>query len=146
MVIEIQKWDWPLAVGAKPIPSREFDPGGPLMCVRSISVEGLVVEPEAHRSKRILLLLMPLPREIILGDPEARYVGSLYEPPVKVGFNLGATLFLTEDTLQQVVFCLSSIWRQAHLWIDDEAEPHGVTDYDFSSDTRAVSTQANDAT
>lgn len=135
MVVEIRQWDWPLAVGVIPASSREFDPGGPLMCVRSVNIGGLVLEPEEHLSKRIYINLMPLPREIIFGDPEAQYVGSLYEAAANhKGFELSANLYLPEDTLQQVVFCLGATWRQVYFGIDVDVEPVGVTHFGFSSD------------
>ena len=45
-----------------------------------------------------------------------------------------ANLFLPADTLQSVIFCLGSIWRRIHMWVDDNGEAAAVTDFGFSAD------------
>jgi len=110
------------------------------MCVEVIAIEGLVLAPEEHRSKRIHVRLSPLPREIIFGDRDARDVGRLYKDPVErkdLGFY--ANLFLPADNLQSAVFCLGSVWRRLHMWIEDGAEPISVTDFGFSADAQVPS-------
>jgi hypothetical protein len=135
-LVEILSWDWPLHVGVRPrSASAERDPDGDLMCVETITIDGLVLEPEEHRSKVIHLRLSPLPREIIFGDRDELDIGRLYKDPVErkdLGFY--ATLFLPADTLQRVVFCLGLLWRRIHMWVDDDTEPGAITDYGFSVD------------
>jgi hypothetical protein len=116
------------------------DPEEDLLCVEAIAIEGRVVAPEEHRSKLIHLTLYPLPREIIFGDRDVRDVGRLYKDPVErkdLGFS--ANLFLPADTLQNAIFCLGSIWRRLHMWIEDGAEPVSVTDFGFSADAQVPS-------
>lgn len=145
-VVEIRNWDWPLHVGVRPrTASAERGPEGDLLCVETITIDGLVLAPEEHRSKLIHIGLLPLPREIIFGDRDERDVGSLYKEPVEhKGLDLSANLFLPEDTLQRVIFCLGSIWRQVHMWIDDDAEPHSVIHFGFSADAQVKSSHATD--
>jgi hypothetical protein len=105
--------------------------------VETIAIEGIVLAPEEHRSKVIDLRLHPLPREVIFGDREERDVGRLYADPVErkdLGFS--ANLFLPEDTKQSAIFCLGTIWRHIHMWVDDEAEPFSVIDFGFSADAQ----------
>jgi hypothetical protein len=146
-LIEIQSWDWPLHVGVRPR-SVVPDPGlEDLMCVEVITVDGVVLAPEEHRSKHIHLRLSPLARELMLGNPDERDVGRLYKDPVErndLGFY--AKLFLPADTLHSAIFCLGSIWRRIHMWIDDGAEPFSVTDFGFSADAQVSSSdQVGDA-
>ena len=110
------------------------------MCVETITIDGLVLAPEEHRSKLIHLRLSPLPREIILGDRDEPCVGRLYKDPVEredLGFY--AALFLPADTLQRAVFCLGLLWRRIHMWVDDGVESCAVTDYGFSVDAEVKS-------
>ena len=59
-VVEIRSWDWPLHVGVRPpLESAERDPKGDLLCVESISIDGFILAPEAHRSKLMHLTLYP---------------------------------------------------------------------------------------
>ena len=104
------------------------------------TVDGLVLAPEEHRSKLIHLRLSPLPREVIFGGRDERDVGRLHKDPVErndLGFY--ANLFLPADTLHGAIFCLGSIWRRIHMWIDDGAEPFSVTDFGFSADAQVRS-------
>jgi hypothetical protein len=130
-LVEIQSWDWPLHVGVKPrsaVPHLEGD----LLCVETLTIEGLILAPEEHRSKRIDLRMYPLPRDIIFGDRDG--VGSLYrDPPAREDLSFSANLFLPVDTLQSAIFCLSSIWRRVHMWVDEGAERSAVTDFGFSA-------------
>ena len=135
-LIEIQSWDWPLHVGVRPR-SSTTDPGGEgdLLCAESVAIEGLVLAPEKHRSKLIHLRLYPLPRETIFGDGDERCVGRLRkDPAVRRDLAFDANLFLPADTLQSVIFCLGSIWRRIHMWVDDNGEAAAVTDFGFSAD------------
>lgn len=133
-VVEIQSWDWPLHVGIRPgspVAGDDFETD--LLCAESIAIEGLIRAPAEHRSKLINLSLLPLPREIILGDRGEREVGRLHKNPVErrdLGFY--ASLFLPADTLQNAILCLSSKWRSVHMWVDEGAEPGVVTDFGFS--------------
>lgn len=140
-VVEIQSWDWPLHVGVRPHAAvAESDPESDLMCVETITVNGLVLAPEEHRSKVIVLMLYPLPRDVIFGDREERDVGSLYKDPVErkdLGFS--ANLFLPEDTKQSAIFCLGSIWRRVHMWVDDEVDPPSVIEFGFAAEYRMSS-------
>ena len=140
-LVEIRSWDWPLHVGLRPrTAGAERDPGGDLLCVETITIEGLVLAPEEHRSKPILVRLSPLRREIIFGDRDERDVGRLHKDPVEredLGFY--ANLFLPADTLQSAIFCLGSVWRRLHMWIEDGAEPVSVTDFGFSADAQVTS-------
>jgi len=137
-VVEIRSWDWPLHVGIRPRSAgAERSPEGDLLCVETIAIDGLVLVPEEHRSKIIGLRLHPLPREIIFGDREERDVGRLYRDPVErkdLGFS--ANLFLPEDAKQSAIFCLGSIWRRIHIWVDDDVEPFSVVDFAFSADAK----------
>ena len=147
-VVEIRSWDWPLHVGARPRASgAERGPEGDLLCVETVTIDGIVLAPEEHRSKLIHIGLLPLPREIIFGDRDERDVGSLYKEPLEHrGLDLSANLFVPEDTLPRVILCLGSIWRQIHLWIDDDAEPHSVIHFGFSADAQVKSSHAMDDT
>lgn len=140
-VVEIRSWDWPLHVGVRPrSASEERGPGGDLLCVETIAIDGLVVAPEEHRSKVIDLRLHPLPREVIFGDRDEQDVGRLHKDPVErkdLGFS--ANLFLPADTLQSAIFCLGSVWRRIHMWIDDGVEPLSVSHFGFSADTQVIS-------
>jgi hypothetical protein len=81
-----------------------------------------------------------LPREVIFGDRDERDVGRLYKDPAQrkdLGFS--ANLFLPEDTMQNAIFCLGSIWRRIHMWIDDGAEPVSVIHFGFSADAEVKS-------
>jgi hypothetical protein len=133
-VIEIRSWDWPLHVGVRPrSAAAERDPDGDLMCVETITIEGLVLAPEEHRSEQIHLRLTPLPREVIFGDREQRDVGRLHRAPVqRKDLAFSANLFLPEDTMQNAIFCLGSIWRRIHLWVEDGDEPMSVIEFGFS--------------
>jgi hypothetical protein len=103
--------------------------------VETIEIDGVVLEPEGHRSKVIGLRLHPLPREVIFGDREERDVGRLYKDPVeRKDLRFAANLFLPEDTKQSAIFCLGSIWRRIHLWIDEDVEPPSVIHFGFSAD------------
>jgi hypothetical protein len=137
-VVEIRSWDWPLHVGVRPrSDSAERAPEGDLLCVETIAIDGLVLAPEEHRSKTIDLRLYPLPREVISGDREERDVGRLYRDPVErkdLGFS--ANLFLPEDTKQSAIFCLGSIWRRIHMWVDDDVEPPCIIEFGFSADAQ----------
>lgn len=139
VVVEIRSWDWPLHVGVRPhSASAERGPEDDLLCVETISIDGLVLAPEEHRSKVIDLRLYPLPRDVIFGDREERVVGRLYKDPVErkdLGFS--ANLFLPDDTKQSVIFCLGSIWRRIHMWIDDDVEPFSVIHFGFSADAQS---------
>jgi hypothetical protein len=139
-VVEIRSWDWPLHVGIRPRSvSPEPGPEGDLLCVETIAISGLVLTPEEHRSKVIDLRLHPLPRAVIFGDREERDVGRLYKDPVErkdLGFS--ANLFLPEDTKQSAIFCLGSVWRRIHLWIDDDVEPLSVIHFGFSADAPQI--------
>ena len=144
LLVEIKSWDWPLHVGVRQrsaIAKRGLEED--LLCVEAIAIEGLVLAPEEHRSKLIHIGLSPLPREIIFGSRDERDVGRLHKDPAErkdVGFS--ATLFLPEDTLQNAIFCLGSIWRRIHLWIDDDGdEPVSVTDFGFSADAEVKSSR-----
>jgi len=80
-----------------------------------------------------------LPREVIFGDREERDVGRLYKNPVeRKDLSFAANLFLPEDTRQSAIFCLGSIWRRLHMWIDDDVETLPVTDFGFSADARTA--------
>ncbi|RAK63028.1 hypothetical protein [Phenylobacterium kunshanense] len=138
-VVEIRSWDWPLHVGVRPRPaSAERGLDDDLMCVETIAIEGLVLEPQEHRSKVIHIGLLPLPRDVIFRDRDERDVGSLYtEHEEHKDLDFSANLFLPEDTLQRVIFCLGSIWRQIHMWIDDDAEPQSVIHFGFSAEAPA---------
>ena len=115
--------------------------------MEAITIDGLVLAPEEHRSKVIHIELMPLPREIIFGERDERNVGSLYRETVEhKGLDLSANLFLPEDNLQRAIFCLGSIWRQIHMWIDDDAEPHSIIHFGFSADAQVRSSLATDET
>lgn len=135
-IVEIRSWDWPLHVGVRPRSTNEE--GGledELLCVETITIDGLVLAPEEHRSKVIDLRLHPLPREVIFGDHEERAVGRLYKDPVEredLGFT--ANLFLPEDIKQSAIFCLGSIWRRIHMWVDDDVEPLSVIHFGFSTE------------
>jgi hypothetical protein len=88
--------------------------------------------------------MVPLPREIILGDRDAGDVGSLYkDSAVREGVELSANLFLPENTLQRAIFCLGSIWRQIHMWVDDDGEPHSIMHFGFSAEARKYSQTDN---
>jgi hypothetical protein len=143
-VVEIQRWDWPLFVGVRPRSAVVIDPeleAGPL-CVETLTIEGLIVAPEEHRSKVIQLWLYPLPRDIIFGDGEERGVGSLYrDPPAREDLSFSANLFLPADTLQSAIFCLGSIWRKVQVWVDDgvDHDRSAVTEFAFSANGRDVS-------
>jgi hypothetical protein len=136
--VEIQSWDWPLHVGVRPGPAvAEHGPEEDLLCMEAITIEGLVLSPEEHRSKLIHLILTPLPREIILGNREERTVGRLHKDPAErkdLGFY--ANLFLPADTLEKAILCLSSRWRSIHMWVDEDLEGGAVTDFGFSADIR----------
>jgi hypothetical protein len=43
-----------------------------------------------------------------------------------------ANLFLPEDIKQNAIFCLGSIWRGIHLWVEDGDEPMSVIEFGFS--------------
>jgi hypothetical protein len=136
--VEIRSWDWPLHVGVRP-PSAaaERAPKGDLLCVEAVAIEGLVLAPEEHCSKLIHLGLSPLPREIIFGDGGEGDVGRLHKDPVErkdLGFY--ATLYLPEDTLQNVILCLSSKWRSIHMWVDASTEPSSITNFGFSGSVK----------
>jgi len=134
-LVEIQSWDWPLHVGVTPR-SAVADPGleGDLMCVQNVTIEGRVLEPEEHRSKLIDLRVYPFPRDIIFAGREERHVGSLYkDPPARKDLSFTANLFLPADTLQSAIFCLGSVWRRVHLWVDDGAERSAVIEFGFSA-------------
>lgn len=135
-VVEIQDWDWPLHVGIKPpIPVEDRDPEGDLLCVRTITIEAVVVAPEIHRSKPMLVGLMPLPREVIIDDGIERVVGRLYRhPDEREGPGFYTRLFLPEDTLTNVLFCLSSKWRSINIWVDEDTEPGSIEHFAFSRD------------
>jgi len=135
-VVEIQSWDWHLHVGVRPrSPVAEPAVEDDLLCSQAIAIGGLVLAPERHRAKPIHLSLYPLPREIILGDRDERDVGSLYKDPgARKGVGFSANLLLPADTLQNAIFCLGSIWRRVHMWVDDDAEPASITDFGFSAD------------
>lgn len=110
---------------------------GDILCSQAISVEGVVLAPEEHRSKLIHLTLYPLSREIIGGDRDERNVGSLYKDPVaRKDLGFSANLLLPADTLQNAILCLGSKWRYVHIWIDDGVEPGSITDFGFSGDLK----------
>ena len=140
-LVEIQSWDWPLHVGVRPRSAvADHHLEGDLLCVETLAIDGLVLAPEEHRSKRIHLSLYPLSREIIFGDRDERDVGRLYTDPVErkdLGFS--ANLFLPADTLQSAIFCFGSIWRRIHMWIDDGPEPVSVIHFGFSADAQVKS-------
>jgi hypothetical protein len=133
-LVEIQSWDWPLHVGVRPR-SEVAGLEGDLLCVETLTIAGLILSPEEHRSKLIELRLHPLPRDIIFGDRDG--VGSLYrDPPAREDLGFSANLFLPDDTLQRAIFCLGSIWRRVHMWVDHGAERSAVTDFGFSRTLR----------
>ena len=102
--------------------------------METLTIEGPILAPEKHRSKVIELRLYPLPREVIFGDRAERNVGSLYRnPPAREDLGFCANLFLPADTLQSAIFCLGSIWRSVHMWVDDTAERTAVTEFGFSA-------------
>jgi hypothetical protein len=137
-LVEIQSWDWPLHVGVRPRSAAvDIVADGDLLCVETITVDGFILEPEQHRSKLIQLRLSPLPREIIFGDRRERDVGRLHEAPIeRTDLGFYAKLFLPADTLQSAIFCLGSVWRRVHMWIEEGPEPVSVTLFGFSADTR----------
>lgn len=136
--VEIQSWDWPLHVGVRPGPAvAEHGLEDDLLCVEAITIEGLILSPEEHRSKLIHLILTPLSREIILGNREERTVGRLHKDPAErkdLGFY--ANLFLPADTLEKAILCLNSKWRSIHMWVDEDAEGGGITNFGFSADIK----------
>ena len=137
-VVEIQNWDWPLHVGVRPrsaVAGRGLE--DELLCVETITVEGSVLSPKEHRSKLIHLSLTPLPREIIFRDHDDRDVGRLHKDPVeRLDLGFYAILFLPEDTLQNVILCLSSKWRSIHMWVDESTEPASITDFGFAGNVK----------
>ena len=143
-LVEIQSWDWPLHVGVRPRSAvADHDLEGNLLCVETLEIHGFVLAPEEHRSKLIHFTLYPLSREIIFGDRDERDVGRLHKDPVErkdLGFS--ASLFLPADTLQSAIFCLGSIWRRIHMWIDDGVEPGSVIHFGFSADAQVKSSHA----
>jgi hypothetical protein len=137
-LVEIKSWDWPLHVGVTPR-SAVAHPEGDLLSVQTLTIEGLIVAPEEHRSKLIELRMHPLPRDIIFGDRDD--VGSLYrDPPAREDLSFSANLFLPDDTLQNAIFCLSSIWRRVHMWVDHGDERSAVIDFGFSRKLRTDET------
>ena len=96
-------------------------------------IEAIVVAPEMHRSKPMLVELMPLPREVIIDDGIERVVGRLYlHPDERDGPGFYTRLFLPEDTLPNVLFCLSSKWRSIRIWVDENTEPGSIEHFAFS--------------
>lgn len=135
-IVKIQDWDWPLHVGIKPrIPIEDRDPEGDLLCVRTLTIEAIIVAPELHHAKSMIVGLTPLPREVIIDDGIERVVGRLYRhPDERDGPGFYTRLFLPEDTLPNVLFCLSAKWRSISIWIDEETEPGSVEHFAFSGD------------
>jgi hypothetical protein len=140
-VVEIRSWDWPLHVGVRPrSDSVERSLEDDLLCVETIAIDGVVLEPDEHRSKIMDLRLYPLPREVIFGDREERDVGSLYkDPEERKDLGFCANLFLPSDNLQSAIFCLGSIWRRIHMWVDDGVEPLSVSHFGFTADVHVIS-------
>jgi len=146
-LIEIQGWDWPLHVGVRPR-SATTDPDGEgaLLCAESVAIEGVVLAPEEHLSKLIHLRLYPLPREFFFQDGDEGCVGRLRRGPVaRKDLAFDANLFLPADTLQNVIFCLGSVWRRVHMWVDDNGEAAAVTDFGFSADAQKPMLRVDEA-
>lgn len=135
-IAKIRDWDWPLHVGIKPrIPIEDRDSEGDLLCVRTITIETIVVAPEIHSSKSMIVELTPLPRDVIIDDGVERVVGRVYNyPDERDGPGFYTRLFLPEDTLSSVLFCLSAKWRSISVWIDEDTEPGSVEHFAFSGD------------
>jgi hypothetical protein len=138
-LVEIRSWDWPLHVGVRPGSAiAQASDAEAILCSQAIAINGQVITPEAHRSKLIYLSLHPHPWEIITGGSQEQGVGSLHrDPVVRKDLGFSANLLLPADTLQNTLFCLQSVWRRIHLWVDDHAEPAIVTDFAFSADVDA---------
>ena len=110
------------------------------MCVQTLVIEGLILAPKEHQSKLMELRMYPLPRDIIFRDRKEGDVGSLYrDPPAREDLSFSANLFLPADALQSAIFCLGSIWRRAHMWVDESAEPSAVIEFGFSAKAQSKS-------
>ena len=135
-LVEITSWDWPLHVAVRPRSAiADRDREGDLLCAEGVTIEGLVLAPEEHRSKLIHLRLSPFAREIILGGGEERDVGRLHKAPThRMDLAFDANLFLPADMLESAIFCLGTVWRRVHFWVDEGAESGAVTDFGFSKD------------
>jgi hypothetical protein len=135
LLIEILSWAWEVGVGLSRIGPRKDRFQGGLDLARTITMEGRVQAPQAHRGRDIEVLIYPIHRRMRFGRLARRSIGSvrLSNADSESG-PFGAYLFLPEMDLPMLAVALSTNLRYLDLWtpgLDVQAPP--VTRYGFSA-------------
>lgn len=147
--IEILSWDWNLAVAisSELTPMEQRFQGG-LSYVRGFQVWGRVVDPEAHRGKKVRIWISPFGLETRFGPEEIDEVGRIYlYPRAENKADWTVNLLLPENAVTPLATCLGTVTKYLFIRIfDADANEASIDHYAFSAGLpEGIATMAVDA-
>jgi hypothetical protein len=135
-LVEIESWDWALGLTmAWPGLPEDAKVNGEQVYTRGVDLRGRVIAPKVHSGKAIWVWLSPSPLRYWSAPDPLDEVGQFeaYEEPLN-GRCFGATILIPEDSLSNVLTCLSSVWRYIHIWTLDPFPRASISAVSFARD------------